>query len=152
MQEEVWKKIAGFNYSVSTKGRVKSDRSGKIIQPWRLRQGYLQIGLMKDGRRHRFLVHRLVAEAFIVREDYQIDVNHLDLDKANNTVSNLEWVSKQENMQHASTSGVLQGRCNRYTKQFIQEVLNYPAGVLETCRVFNIDPSNFWYWKNKIPS
>ena len=147
--EEIWKDIQGFNYSISSLGRVKSNKSGRILKPWRLRQGYLQVGLMAGGKRFRFLVHRLVAEAFLSKKDYQTDVNHIDLNKFNNTVGNLEWASKEENMQHAVRMGVISSNSQRYSKDFIKEALSYGGGTLETCRVFDIHPSTFWRWRKK---
>src|SRR5690606_3759485 len=126
----IWQHIKDFNYSVSNLGRVKSNKSGRVLKPWKLRQGYLQIGLMRDGSRYRFLVHRLVAEAFLPRKDYQTDVNHIDLNKFNNTVSNLEWVSKEENMQHAFSMGARSSKSQRYSKDFIKEALSYDGGIL----------------------
>ena len=61
---EVWKPIKGFDYSVSNHGNVMNSR-GRALKPWLINTGYLAIVLYRDKVKHRFLVHRLVADAFI---------------------------------------------------------------------------------------
>ncbi len=65
------------------------------------------VNLWADGKRKAKLVHRLVAETFIPNPESKPDVNHIDGDSTNNHVSNLEWVTKSENMRHAFDAGLL---------------------------------------------
>ena len=110
--DEIWKDKKNYEglYMVSNWGRAKSldtyrkDRNGsvkfykgKILKLKTNKDGYLQIGLWKNGKRKYFLVHRLVAEAFISNTDNLPCVNHKDENKQNNVVSNLEWCSAQYN-------------------------------------------------------
>jgi len=103
-----WKEIQGYNgrYFISSNGQIKN-KYGEILKPW-IRNGYYTIGLMVNKKRTNYYVHRLVAEYFLSNPDKQRNfVNHLDGDKLNNNVSNLEWCTRQENAQHAYETGLL---------------------------------------------
>ena len=98
---ETWNYIEGFpDYLVSNLGRVKDIRINKILKQFTSESGndYLRVCLVKDGKNHIRLVHRLVAQAFIANPENKPQVNHLDEDKQNNTVDNLRWVTRKENM------------------------------------------------------
>ena len=96
-----WKNIPGcdIRYYVSSDGRVLG--ANGLVNPVKGRDGYLRCNIAQDGKFRLWLVHRLVAEAFIPNPDNKAEVNHIDGDKANNNVSNLEWVTREENIQHA---------------------------------------------------
>jgi DNA-directed RNA polymerase subunit RPC12/RpoP len=116
--KEVWENISGFEgvYKVSNLGSIISlDRivksnfknteynkrvSGKLITPVNNGFGYLQVTLNKEGKKFKKYVHVLVAEAFLKKpsSDILLEVNHIDHIKINNMCSNLEWVSKSENL------------------------------------------------------
>lgn len=100
-----FKEIPGYpGYSVTTDGRVWSHpkfrgaikHSGKWLTPHTIKGGYLRVRLSVHDRK-RVVVHRLVAMAFIPNPDNLPEVDHIDGNKANNDVSNLRWVSKQQN-------------------------------------------------------
>lgn len=118
---EVWKPVVGFEgfYEVSSRGNVRScDRQVKCSRGEKLRlwkgkvlkqtiaatRGYPQVSLSVKGLIRKVYVHRLVAEAFY--SVYDETVNHIDGDKTNNNVSNLEWVSYSENNKHAFRIGL----------------------------------------------
>ena len=88
--EEQFKKIKDFDYLVGNKGTIKNLK-GKEICQWIDNVGYKQVNLFKNGKRYYKRVHRLVAEAFIPNDNNLPQVNHIDGDKTNNTVQNLEW-------------------------------------------------------------
>ena len=100
--EEIWREVKGFEgcYSVSNKGRIINNRSGKILNPSQNNEGYLYVVLSKNNYKKHKRVHRLVAEAFIDNPFKKPHVNHIDHDKTNNVVTNLEWVTPQENTDH----------------------------------------------------
>jgi hypothetical protein len=105
---ETWKPVVGFenSYEVSTSGRVRSLRAGKLMAPQKLTNGYMGIHLaFGDGRRRVTTVHRLVAEAFIPNPSELKEVNHVDFDKSNNVVANLEWASRGQNSKHNYANG-----------------------------------------------
>lgn len=97
---ETWKPIRGFeeSYEVSDLGRVRNSNTGKILTPKNHNRGYYHVILMKQGRQKSFLVHRLVALAFIPTENERLTINHIDENKLNNRRDNLEWCSKDENI------------------------------------------------------
>ena len=117
MKGEIWKDIEGFEgrYQVSNLGRVKSlertvwDNRGyyktvseKILKPQKKGNGYLQVQLSQDGKEKWYLVHRLVAIAFLPNPNNLPQVNHISEDKLDNRVSNLEWVTCKENTNHGT--------------------------------------------------
>ena len=105
---EEWKMINGYsNYQISNRGRVYSKtRNGTVggIRKTNITQkGYTQVSLISDeGVLENNRVHILVAEAFIPNPENKPQVNHIDEDKTNNHVSNLEWVTAKENANHGT--------------------------------------------------
>lgn len=112
---EVWKGVIGFEdlYEVSSEGRVRSKdrlyidsvgrvtkKAGKYLKLTNTASGYLKVCLSKENKKYYKVVHRLVAEAFIGSIEGKLYVNHKDLDKVNNKVENLEWVTPRENNIH----------------------------------------------------
>lgn len=109
---EYWKEIEGFisrygkPYWVSSLGRFKNGY-GKILSFHPHKKGYLMVSIPKDGKEMRWQAHRLVAKAFIPNPNQLPQVNHLDGDKKNNAVSNLEWCTNMHNKQHAIKNGLV---------------------------------------------
>ena len=97
------------NYSISTCGKVKNNTSGNILNTSVHRNGYEIINIKPNGRGagKTLKVHRLVAITFIPNPDNKPQVNHLDGDKCNNHLENLEWATASENMKHAVKNGLL---------------------------------------------
>lgn len=108
--EEEWRPVKGYEglYEVSNMGRVKSLHYGKerILRGTDAFDGYKIVSLTKQTIKKK-RVHRLVAEAFIPNPMNLPVVNHLDGDKHNNCVSNLEWCTKKENTNHAIKTGLM---------------------------------------------
>ena len=107
----MWKTIEGYNdYKISKNGQVMSFKRGKekiLKQHFDSRKQYLIINLCKEGSVKSFLVHILVAVTFLGNKESCYEVNHKNLDKTDNRVSNLEWVTRKENMSHAKLNGVM---------------------------------------------
>lgn len=92
---EIWKKVIGFeNYSVSSLGRIRNDKSGTIRKLQTYTKGYFSVRL--DGK--NLLVHRLVAIAFLDNPERKTVVDHLNGDRKDNRVENLRWVTTAENL------------------------------------------------------
>jgi len=132
---EVWKEVIDNKYyMVSSKGRVRSLISNKIIKPYTTKKGYLRIGLYyyeqdiergldsrgrkrrtlkrygSDGKHKNVLVHQLVLSAFVDKPEWANMVNHKDGDKQNNSLDNLEWSNDSKNMKHAYDIGLQPSR------------------------------------------
>lgn len=106
MKEQFRKVVGNDNYSISSNGRLLNKKGKeKVLQ--KKDDGYLKADLYKNGERSTKRIHRLVAEAFIPNPENKPDVNHKDGNKSNNSVYNLEWVNKSENMIHARDNGLL---------------------------------------------
>lgn len=113
---EVWKDIVGYEglYQVSDAGRVRSishfainnkgggERltNGRVLSPYKMPNGYLQVQLSKGSTKKKHYIHRLVAIVFLKNENNLSDVNHIDGNKDNNYVQNLEWCSHKDNQMH----------------------------------------------------
>jgi len=102
---EVWVDIEGYdNYLISNKGRIKSVFPHHIkfkVISFNKHTGYYQVNLTKNGKPGTQYFHRLFAKAFVPNPHNYPDINHIDGDKANNDISNLEWCTHQHNMLHA---------------------------------------------------
>ena len=105
---EVWKDIQGYEglYAVSNFGNVKNIVSDKTLKKLPSKAGYLTVALYKNKIPKRCTIHRLVAKAFIPNPDEKETVNHIDGDKHNNIVANLEWATRAENNIHAYITGL----------------------------------------------
>ena len=102
MSLEIFKPIKGFEeYEVSTWGRIFNTRTGKYLRPQVHDKGYLRVDLFGNGIRKHCKIHRLVAEAFIPNPNNLPQINHIDGNNQNNSISNLEWVTNEENARKA---------------------------------------------------
>ena len=109
LPKQIWKDIEGYEglYQVSNTGKVRSmnyNKTGKVkrLKPAIDSDGYLRLGLYKDGKQRYYSVHRLVAMTFIPNPNNLPCVNHKDENKTNNCVDNLEWISHLDNMNYGT--------------------------------------------------
>lgn len=112
---ESWKPVIGHpKYEVSNLGKVRKSASLEIISQSSNTCGYPKVRLHTDrGRYMTRLVHRLVAKAFIENPHSKETVNHIDGDKCNARVDNLEWATRSENQRHAYANGLRTAACVR---------------------------------------
>lgn len=106
MDREIWKSIKGYRgkYKVSNKGRVARITKTKNLRCLKGQlnsKGYLRVNLIKNHKPRSFKIHRLVGLAFIPNPLNKPQINHKDGNKLNNCVDNLEWVTNEENYEHA---------------------------------------------------
>ena len=108
---EHWVRVKGHpNYEISNFGRVRNRRTGRVLVPVLNRKGgYYRVKL--DGV--RYYVHRLVLLSFFNMDGEGLDVNHIDGDKLNNHLTNLEWVTRKENIRHAHDNDLVYVRVVR---------------------------------------
>lgn len=106
---EIWKEIPyANNYEVSTLGNVRNKRTNHIVKQRIGRDGrYLVVDLYTNGKRLYKRVHRLVADTFLDNPNGFSDVNHIDGNRLNNTLANLEYCSHLSNMKHAYVHGLI---------------------------------------------
>lgn len=126
---EIWREIPGYEgrYMVSNTGSVLSlnyrncNYSRRLV-PKCNNSGRLWVELFKNGQRKQFLIHRLVAMAFISNPENYPEVNHIDEDCKNNHVENLEWCSRQYNIsyyleRHSADKRVIKNYSEKYSQQ-----------------------------------
>lgn len=115
--KEIWKNVNEYEelYQVSNLGNVKRIRfinfrsnylKNKLLKPIKHKNGYLVVGLTKNGKTKIKAIHRLVAQTFIDNPKNKKYVNHIDGNKQNNKVDNLEWCTPSENQKHAYKLGL----------------------------------------------
>lgn len=156
---ETWKPVLGFkNYEVSDLGRVRSlDRwsrgkggssvlhKGRVLHPGKNNTGYLHVALHEDGESRTFLVSRLVAAAFC-KPTGGDEVNHINRDRADNRASNLEWVTRKENLAHSKRAGMYDAITNprmarRLTASKVDTIRKMWAGGMtnrEISKIFGV--------------
>lgn len=123
---EIWKPIEGYEgkYMISNLGRVKSlnyKRTGKekILKSNIDNVGYVRISLSKPAQKRKtFWIHRLVAEAFLPNPDNLPQVNHIDENKENNSLENLEWCNNSYNVRYSQTKKVACYKNNKVIKVY----------------------------------
>lgn len=146
LSEEIWVKLEDLPYEVSSYGRVRN-LTGKVLKTYIQNCGYEQVKLMNKHKQ----IHRLVAMCFIDNPEHKKYVNHIDGNKLNNNVSNLEWCTNSENIIHARKTGL-----NPYNKPTLGKKLPCRGAAQKASKYFGVawDKSrNKWracvVWNNK---
>lgn len=151
----MWKDIEGYKgfYQINEEGVVRSlprleyvestrtgghyrKRMGRIIAQSKNNAGYMQVHLHIDGGTKAFSVHRLVAISFIPNPYDKPEVNHIDEDKTNNKVSNLEWSTRVDNELHSSYR--MRGSSNGYSLLSEEQVLEITKMLSDNISQVNI--------------
>lgn len=174
--KELWKDIPEYEglYQISNRGRVKSFRQstkyGKaaeyILKPTVANNGYCQVTLYGAGKRKKFLVHRLVANAFIPNPDNLPQVNHKDEDRLNNAVNNLEWCSALYNNMYGTArlrsidtvstpieQLTLDGKVVAVYRstRIAAELLSFNRGTIKSaCNKGSIGYGYYWRYSDKV--
>ena len=119
---ETFVKIEGFEkYEVSNLGKIRNIESGRLLKPFLNKNGYLMYGLYGYDKRKRLYLHRIMATAFIDNPEGKPCVNHIDENKTNNDLSNLEWCTARENLVHGTRT---KRAAEKHFKKVIQLDLN----------------------------
>lgn len=150
---EVWLPIKGFeDYTrISNFGRVWSIKTNKERAVFKSAGGYYHLDLFNDKKQHKnYTVHRLVAEAFIPNPNNLPYINHIDGNKLNNCVNNLEWCTPMHNARHAQKLGLCPpaiGEKNGLSKlkteevEFIKTRFKSPYSAIELAKRYNVSSS-----------
>ena len=143
LKNERWKDIFGYDgmYQVSDLGRVRSLKYGKVrvLKAGTNRIGYLIVALCKNSKRKSVYVHRLVAQAFIPNDNiFNTEINHINEDKTENKVSNLEYCDRSYNMTY---NGLQQRRTanhhrSNYKRDKIKELYNPDLTYEQNLKIF----------------
>lgn len=142
METEIWKDVEGYEgfYMVSSKANIKrlaiTDTTGRgyykkpelIIKQHINKFGYMNIRLSKNGIQSNIKVHRIVAMAFIDNPENKPFINHIDGNKKNNDVNNLEWCTQSENIVHAYKAGLMMSRSG-FNHHYSRFILNKSTGI-----------------------
>ena len=137
---ETFLSVPGYEglYEVSNLGNVKSLRSGKLMKKSKNNVGYEMLTLTKDKTQKTYLIHRLVALAFIPNHENLEEINHKDEVKTNNRVENLEWCSRDYNLNYGTyrerMSALKTGKPNPRKNKIQVEVYDPVAKVREEIR------------------
>lgn len=152
----MWKEIPWTKgaYSASSDGFIKSnDRFGKdgrrlksvVLKPWLGNHGYLTVSLMVDGKNHRCLVHRLVAEVFLEIAPFNAEIDHKDGNKLNNSVKNLGLITVSERQrkhrQQISVIGRETGKKSISQFSLDGKLIKIYEAVSDACREWDFEPS-----------
>ena len=145
-----------FDYYVTDDGRVWSERTQKYLTPQYDKNGYVKVQLRSvDNKSHRYSVHRLMLENFNpVNGMEKLQVNHIDGNKLNNNLSNLEWVTCQENIDHAIKNNLradINGSAKLTKEQVIEIYKRANSGERNVTLVkeFNVHPDQIGRIKHK---
>lgn len=148
--EEIWRTIDGFpGYEVSSTGRVRNKETGYIIKPLLSASGYLCVRIRRspgDYDKPALSVHRIVAETFLDGYQPGLQVNHIDGNKLNNVVSNLEWCTRKENSQHAMRLGLFKPEAPEPPKRKVRIVETGETfdSIRECAKAIGVAEQHIW--------
>jgi hypothetical protein len=118
----MWKKYKNFNIEANEKGQIRNSKTKRIRKPTVLSKGYQVITLYEKGKRKNVYIHRIIAELFLQNHNNYSCVNHIDNNKINNNVNNLEWCTQKHNIQMAfyEQNAFAKYTCKCCGKEFFQ--------------------------------
>lgn len=161
--------IPGFenNYLINPNGNIvspsKVDKKGalrntRILKPHKTKNGYMRIGLTLKGKQKQYYVHRLVAITFLENPYGKLQINHLDGNKLNNNLTNLEWCDNHENIIHSYRTGIRKPTCHvgelnnksKLSEAKVKEILASDDSVSCLAKHFNVSKSTIYKIKQRI--
>lgn len=149
MEGEVIKDVVGYEgtYGVTSHGRIYGYKSRKWLSPRISYRGYYLIRLLKDRVPHEHSLHRVVGQAFIPNPKDKPQINHIDGNKLNNHVDNLEWCTASENMQHCQEQGL--NKCLKLSAAQKKEIKELYASrsysLSQLGEMYGVTHQNIWY-------
>jgi len=139
--KEIWREIKEYNgdYLISNLGKIKSIKNNKVTikKQWNDKDCYLNVSLYFLNKKCQKKVHRLVAQEFLSNPENKPQINHIDGNKQNNNIDNLEWCTNSENMIHAYKTGLREIRIgeNGYNSKLTES-------NVRCIRLSNVDMKN----------
>ncbi len=123
MKTEHWGTISGTDgiYCVSDFGKVRNNKTGRILIPQESHHGYLRVDISVNGKRKNFYVHRLVADAFLPNPNNFPQINHKDENKKNNSVWNLEWCTGTYNCSYGNRTMRIREKIGNKVKKYTSQ-------------------------------
>lgn len=152
--KEIWKPIPGYKeYKVSNHGKIKriggadargNQRRGKSLKPQKNKGGYLYVLLCENGKPKYMSVHKAVMSAFVGECPSGLEINHIDENKENNSLSNLEYITHKKNVNHGTAlKRGSEKRCVMVTQLSMDgEVMVTYKSIKEAAEKTGLDKSN----------
>lgn len=145
--DEEWKCLVYHNktfndFEVSNTGKLRNVRTGTEYKTYKNKQGYYQVCVSLGSRcdKQIFKIHRAVAETFIPNQENKPQVNHIDGNKTNNCVDNLEWATSLENSHHAWKNGLIASHESKSRKLSDEQVEYIRKNYIANDKVFGCRP------------
>lgn len=174
MEQEIWKRVVINNketlYEISNKGRCRRPdklhwKTGGILTPkYNKSNGYYSYCIVTENGKHNYCyIHRMVAESFLKTEDFSLQVNHIDGNKQNNNIENLEWVTRKQNMKHAFENNLVGtvSPVEQYTldgkfvreynsiSEAVRENMSFSVSTISACAMGKYSNAHGYQWKYK---
>ena len=134
-----------------TWGNVEFKSKKRKLKHSKSKTGYLTVGLTdKDGNSRNYYLHRLLAKTFIPNPDNKTDINHKDGNKFNNSISNIEWCTKAENVRHAFKNGLMKSPPKKVSDIDVLKIrrLKGKQTLIKTADIFGISNVHVWRIQN----
>lgn len=136
-----FRNIKGYpNYLISSCGKIINVNTGKELKGWYNSQGYHRVCLINQGVKRHFYVHRLVAICFCYNPHCYNEVHHVNHDRTNNDMSNLKWVSREENMHYVrnKVDAWVNKQPSRSCRVYKRLPRKKKKGLLQKLKTFNL--------------
>lgn len=130
----VYKGIEYKDYLIDENGNVINRKTGNKVKPWLINSGYYVLNLYNNSNSTRMLLHRLMVNSFIGEIPEKMTVNHIDGNKLNNNIKNLEIVSFTENIHHAVRTGLMSSGEDNYNSKYTNEQIHGVCKLLESAK------------------
>ena len=139
---EIWKDIINFaNFECSNYGNIRNKRTNNILKGHTRSDGYKEVRIKGKN----YLYHRIVAMTWLKNHNNFEQINHIDGNKTNNKVCNLEWCTPKQNLEHAANIGLMSRGSNRYNSKLIEsdiydirELIKNGKTILEISKLYNV--------------